>query len=188
MRLEPIESPKGLIMKVAYFLCKRQLGKVITPLKVVYARVPSMLGAINKFMMKGTHLDAGLLFLLKTHTAKLNNCNFCVDIAQAMALHDQLALDKVHALHEYATSPLFSGAERAALQYIKETTVDKKVTDETFASMKAHFSDIAIAEITVVNAAENFYNMINIPLEIEADGLCALVPGQRKQETTSLAS
>jgi hypothetical protein len=29
-------------------------------------------------------------------------------------------------------------------------------------------------EITWVNAVENYFNLINLPLEIESDGLCAI--------------
>jgi hypothetical protein len=40
MRLEPIEKPKGLRMRIAFWMTRRQLGKVITPIKVLYPRVP----------------------------------------------------------------------------------------------------------------------------------------------------
>ena len=32
--LPPIETPKGLMMKLAYYFTRRQFGKVLTPLKV----------------------------------------------------------------------------------------------------------------------------------------------------------
>lgn len=113
----------------------------------------------------------------------MNNCSFCVDIARAMALQGKLSVDKVNALGNYADAPVFSGAEKAARRYVEETTVQKKVADETFASMKNYYTDKQIAEITVVNAIENFYHMINIPLEIEAGGLCALVSGYHNKES-----
>ena len=40
MRLRPIEKPKGLMMKIAYFMTRRQFGKVMMPMKVVLARMP----------------------------------------------------------------------------------------------------------------------------------------------------
>lgn len=187
MRIAPIEQPNSMMMRLAYSFSQRMLGKVITPIKVVYARCPGALKlgqAVNTFMAKGTTLDESLLFLLKTHTAQLNRCAFCVDIARAMALKDDLALDKVNALHEYKTNPLFSEAERAALDYLEEINLNKNVSDATFARMQEHFSDTHIVEITVVNAAENYYNLINIPLEIETDGLCALVPQRGKKHAT----
>jgi len=52
MRLKPIEKSKGLLMRVAFWMTRRQFGKVLTPMKVMYPRVPGMLKAayeIQKF-------------------------------------------------------------------------------------------------------------------------------------------
>jgi hypothetical protein len=38
--LAPIEHPKGLITKLAYAFTRRQFGKVLTPVKVAYSRLP----------------------------------------------------------------------------------------------------------------------------------------------------
>ena len=35
-----------------------------------------------------------------------------------------------------------------------------------------HFSESEIVEITWLNAVHNYYNLMNIPLEIESDGYC----------------
>jgi hypothetical protein len=43
MRLDPIEKPEGLLMRIAFWSTRRQLGKVITPVKVLYPRAPGML-------------------------------------------------------------------------------------------------------------------------------------------------
>ena len=42
--LPPIEKPKGLMMKLAYYFTRRQFGKVLTPLKVHSARLPVAFG------------------------------------------------------------------------------------------------------------------------------------------------
>jgi hypothetical protein len=52
--LPPIEKPQGLIMKLAYYFTRRQFGKVITPLKVHSARLPSAFGL---FYSKVANLD-----------------------------------------------------------------------------------------------------------------------------------
>ena len=117
MRLEPIEKPKGLMMRIAYWMTRRQLGKVMTPMKVVYPRIPEALRLsyeISKFEMKGVRLEPGLKFMVVTLAAQINGCGFCVDIARAMAIREHLGMDKFNALSEYRTSPLFSERERAA--------------------------------------------------------------------------
>ncbi|HTV62833.1 MAG TPA: hypothetical protein VMH30_09725, partial [Verrucomicrobiae bacterium] len=40
----PIENPQGLVKRPAYFFTCRQFGKVLTPLKVYSARLPSAFG------------------------------------------------------------------------------------------------------------------------------------------------
>ena len=39
--LPPIERPKGIVKKLAYYFTRRQFGKVLTPLKVHSARLPA---------------------------------------------------------------------------------------------------------------------------------------------------
>ena len=177
MRLEPIEEPKNLKMRLAYKMVERQFGKVMTPMKVVYARVPKILRLsyeMVKFEEKGIQLDAGTKYLVKTLAARINGCNFCVDIAEAMAVQKHMSLDKLHALDEYATNPLYSERERAALAYVEEATRHKRVSDATFENLRKYYNDREIVEITWLNALENYYNLINLPLEIESDGLCAI--------------
>ena len=84
------------------------------------------------------------------------------------------SLDKFDALPEYRTSPLFSERERAALDYVDEATRNKRVSDATFDALRPHFNDREIVELTWLNALENYYNLINLPLGIGSDGLCAI--------------
>jgi alkylhydroperoxidase family enzyme len=79
---------------------------------------------------------------------------------------------KFDALEDYATSPMFSDAERALLDYVTELTRDKSVKDETFVRLRKHYSERAICEVVWLVASEHFYNMTNIGLNIHSDMLC----------------
>ena len=182
MRLEPIERPSGLLPKLAYWITKRRLGKVMTPMKVVYARVPALFRLAQtevRVLDHGLSIERHLQYLVQTWVAMINECAFCVDIAKAAAVQRQIGLEKFEALPDYATSPLFSERERAALAYVEEATRTKRVTDATFARLRQHFDEREIVELTWLNALENYFNLINLPLEIGADGLCAIA--QRRQ-------
>jgi AhpD family alkylhydroperoxidase len=177
MRLEPVEQPRGLMLRLAYWMMRRRFGKVITPVKVVQARVPKSLRLsyeISKMMEHGFSLDKDLQFLLHTYISQVNGCDFCVDIAQAMALAEGGSLDKIKKLGRYREDPAFTAGERAALAYVAEVSQTKTASDATFAELRRHFSDQQICEITMLNALENYYNLVNHPLGIESDGLCAL--------------
>jgi alkylhydroperoxidase family enzyme len=177
MRLQPIERPRGLMMRFASWMMRRKFGKVITPFKVVQARVPKSMRVsyeISKMMEHGFSLDHELQFLLHTHISEVNQCGFCIDIAQAMVVSAGGSLDKIKKLPHYRDDPAFTPAERAALAFVEEVSKTKTASDATFEELQRHYSDQQIAEITLLNAFENFYNLVNRPLGIESDGLCAL--------------
>ena len=173
--LEPIEKPRGLLMKLAYVMTRRQFGKVITPLKVQAARLPI---AFGMFYSKISSLDKKLLLpaetvmLIREQVARINVCLFCIDIGRAMTIKASMNQAKFDALEEFTTSPLFSDAERAALDYATELTKEKKVSPETFACLSRYYSEREICEIVWLVASEHFYNMSNIGLNIHSDMLC----------------
>lgn len=43
-KLAPIENPSSLIMKLVYWISRKKYGKVMTPLKVISARLPMSFG------------------------------------------------------------------------------------------------------------------------------------------------
>ena len=189
--LAPIERPKGLIMRLAYAMSRWQFGKVLTPLKVIYARLPA---AFGMFASKIDKLDRKLelqretAFLVRERVAQLNVCLFCVDIGRAMVIKSSMNEAKFDALDEYETSPLFSDAERAALDYVTELTRDKQVNPETFARLARFYSERAICEIVWLVASEHFYNMANIGLNIHSDMLCDISRKRRSQEAGAAAA
>jgi alkylhydroperoxidase family enzyme len=182
MRLEPIERPPGLMMRMAFWMMRRQFGKVMMPMKVLVARMPGALRLsyeLSKFELKGIRLDPELHYLIGSLTAQINGCGFCADLGRAMAIQKRMDLQKFDVLLNFRGSPLFSERERAALAYAEQATRHKRVSDATFAELRRHFADWEIAEITWINAVENYYNMVNIPLEIESDGFCAIALARR---------
>lgn len=181
MRLEPIAQPPSLLIRAAYWMSRRRFGKVVAPLQVVYARVPALARVghgMSQAMERKLSLDPGLRLLLQAHVAGLNGCGFCLDIGRAMAVEEHLDLAKFDALPEFETSPRFDERERAALRYLAEATRGVRVSDASFETLRKHFSEREIVEITWVGAVENYYNRLAIPLGLESDGLCAIA--QRK--------
>lgn len=173
--LAPIEKPRGLMMKLAYYFTRRQFGKVLTPLKVHSARLPLAFalfyGKIGK-LDKKLQLAPETIMLIREQVARTNVCLFCIDIARSITIKESLNQAKFDALDEYRTSPLFSDRERSALDYVTELTRDKKVNPETFARMSNSYSERQICEIVWLVASEHMYNMTNIGLNIHSDMLC----------------
>ena len=180
--LQPIEKPSGLMMKLAYFFMRREFGKVLTPIKVASARLPASFGMfygkVSKLDQKLT-LPREMVFLVREQVARINVCEFCMDIGRAFAIKETMNEAKFDALDEYRTNSLFPDAQRAALDYVTELTKDKKVNPDTFARMARHYSERQICEIVWLVASEHLYNMTNIGLNIHSDMLCDITKKQK---------
>ena len=173
--LAPIEKPASAVMRMAYAMARRQFGKVPTPVKVVYSRMPA---AFGMFVGKIAKLDKKLqlppetAMLIREQVAHINICEFCMDIGRLFVIKARMNEAKFDALEHYRTSPLFNDAERAALDYVKELTRDRRVEPETFERLRKHYSERAICEIVWLVASEHFYNITNLGLNIHSDMLC----------------
>jgi alkylhydroperoxidase family enzyme len=173
--LAPIDKPKNLMLRFIYRMSRRQFGKVMMPLRVFVARMPL---AFGQFVGKVGQLDKKLVLpretvmLLRERVAQINVCLFCIDIGRFFTIQASMNQAKFDALAGYAASPLFSDAERAALDYVTQLTRDKKITPETFARLAAHYSEREICDIVWVAASEHVYNITNIGLNIHSDLLC----------------
>jgi alkylhydroperoxidase family enzyme len=112
------------------------------------------------------------VLLIREQVARINICLFCMDIARSFTIKASMNQDKFDALEQYRTSPLFTDAERAALDYVTELTKEKRVNPDTFSRMSSHYSERQICEIVWLIASEHLYNMTNIGLNIHSDMLC----------------
>jgi alkylhydroperoxidase family enzyme len=184
MRLEPIEKPKNLMMKALYRYAKWRFGKVVTALKIIYARKPKFVAAYFLFDLlfnKGITLSPSFRLLFQTHVSMLNGCGFCQDARQALAVQRSIGQDKFQSLKDYRISPLFDDRERAALAFAEEFLKNKHVSDEIFAGLEKYFTKTEIIEIIWMNAAETYFNALSIPLGLESDGLRVLAENMRKK-------
>ncbi len=80
--------------------------------------------------------------------------------------------EKVLALADYAASPLYSEAERVALEYADCMTISgREVSDELFARLRRFYDDDALVELTATIAWENASSKFNRALRIPSQGL-----------------
>ena len=174
-RLAPIENPSSLWMKIVFFITKRKFGKVLSPLKVAYARLPLPFAL---FANRISELDAkislhpAMALMVKLHVAQINSCHFCIDIAKSIAIQKFKQTEKFYELNDFRSSNLYSPSERAALLLAEELTVNKAITDDTFENAKRHFTERQLVEIAWLVATEHYYNMINLAFQLESDNLC----------------
>jgi alkylhydroperoxidase family enzyme len=173
--LPPIDEPQDASMKQTYAMMRQYFGKVFTPTKVFSARMPP---AFNELYTKVGALDQELTLpretaiLIRGQVARINVCLFCIDTNRWGAIRASMNEAKLDELDRYGTSPLFTEAERAALDYATELTRDKRIDPETFARLAACYSEREVCEIVWLVASEHLFNMTNIGLNIHSDMLC----------------
>ncbi len=174
IRLNPVESPP-FVMKLAYFFSKIKFGKVLSPLKIVFVRLPLSFSLFsNKIsqLERKMKLKRELALLIRHRVAQINTCSFCMDIGIALAIKDNQQSEKFYHLDEFMTSPLYSEADKAALLFAQELTAEKKISDSTFARAKQYFSERELVEIAWLVSTEHYYNLMNLAFDIHSDNLC----------------
>jgi alkylhydroperoxidase family enzyme len=187
--LTPIERPRKLVWKAAFFFMRRRFGKVMGPASVFSARMPfafaSFYGKVGK-LDKKLVVPGDTALLVREQVAALNGCLFCMDATKAAALQrSDGAAAKLEALGDYRTSERFSDAERAVLDYVTELTRTKTVSNETFAALARHHGEREICDIAWLVASEHLYNLSNLALNVGSDGFCEMLanepprPGRR---------
>jgi alkylhydroperoxidase family enzyme len=94
-------------------------------------------------------------------------------VGSALGLSDE----KIAALADYPTSPLFDEAERVALAYADAMTLsDRDVDDDLFARLQHCFDDDTIVELTATIAWENASSKFNRALRVPSQNLWRRAP------------
>ena len=83
-----------------------------------------------------------------------------------------LTAEKITALPDYASSPLYDEAERTALEYADSMTITgREVPDELFSRLREFYDDDAIIELTEIIAWENASSKFNRALRVPSQKL-----------------
>jgi len=100
-----------------------------------------------------------LIALVASHAA---GCQYCMSHNAAIAHGAGVNDAKLDALWEYRTNPLYSEAERVALDVaLAAGGVPNDVTDEMFSKLREHWNDGQIVEIVSMIALFGFLNRWN---------------------------
>ena len=80
--------------------------------------------------------------------------------------------EKILALNEYATSPLYEEKERVALEYAERMTItNQDVDDELFSRLGGFFDEDGLVELTAAIAWENASSKFNRALRVPSQDL-----------------
>ena len=163
----------GVVTRGMYAWCKRMYGKVVEPLAVAahHPRIAKGYSLFEWVVAQSHDVDEKLKDLAQTKAAALTGCEFCMDIASAVASKSGATREQLIDLPRHRESPHFSELERLVLDYadgMTRTPVD--VPDELFEQLRERFSERQLVELTTAIAIENYRARWNWAMGIGAQG------------------
>ncbi len=131
--------------------------------------------ALNRAVMTNHGRVTSELKRLVGHVASTTaGCRYCeahtIRAAARFGADEGTDARRLDAVWQYATSPLFSDAERAALDFARAAaSVPNDVTPDVAARLRAHWDDGEIVEIAGVVALFGFLNRWNDAMATELE-------------------
>ena len=138
------------------------------------ARWPELLSALEQLIgviYASGEIDAGLKRMVAMVASSAAGCRYCHAHTAHGAAHMAGAdTEKVEAVWEYRTSPLFDEAERAALDLaLAAGRQPNAATDAHFEALRKHYSERQIVEIVSMISLFGFLNRWNDTLATELE-------------------
>jgi uncharacterized peroxidase-related enzyme len=97
-------------------------------------------------------------------------CQYCIAHTGESAHKANVEDQKIAAIADFESSPLFNQVERTTLRFAQRAAaVPNAVTDEDFAELRTYYSDEEIVEIVAVIAFYGFLNRWNDSLATELE-------------------
>jgi uncharacterized peroxidase-related enzyme len=174
-RVAPLPPDHTPELKEAFAQYEKSLGFVPNSM-LILQRKPKMVKAMAQLAAAVWEPDGEVgrdFKRLVAHVAsRTAGCQYCMAHTAGGALLFGVDPKKVEAVWDFRTSPLYSEAERVALDFaIAAASQPNGVTDAMFAEMRKHWSETQIVEIAAVVAVFGFLNRWNdtmaTPLEEE---------------------
>ena len=174
-RIEPLPPNKtSLIVRAMYRYARRRFGEVPEPITVT-AHHPRLLvaNAVHETMLQSASrtLPTNVRELAVFWTARTVGCSWCVDFGSMLQRLEGLDMERLKDIDNYATSPLFTDDERAAIAYADAMTTDPHtVSDEQVADLRNRFGEAGVIELTYQVGVENMRARMNSALGIAEQG------------------
>ncbi|MGA9573634.1 MAG: carboxymuconolactone decarboxylase family protein [Lysobacterales bacterium] len=107
-------------------------------------------------------VDLGLMRLIAHFASRAAGCQYCEAHSLVAAKIHHVAQEKLDAIWDYRTSPLYTAAERAALDFaLAAGSVPNAVDAELFARLREHWSEEQIVQILGAVCLYGFLNRWN---------------------------
>lgn len=110
-------------------------------------------------------LERSLLNLVKLRASQVNGCSYCVEMHSREAREEGESETRLYLVAAWRESPLFSGRERAALEWTEAVTrlPQGPIADELYRDARFEFSESELTKLTVAIGMINVWNRLCVP-------------------------
>ena len=163
--MKPLPAATTPELKDDFDIFDKILGFVPNSLLTMQRR-PKMVkgfGELTKGVMdpEGA-VDLGLMRLIAHFSSRAAGCQYCEAHSLVAAKIHDIPQEKLDAIWDYQTSPLYSDAERVALDFAMAAgSVPNAVDAELFARMRQHWDEDQIVQILGAVCLYGFLNRWN---------------------------
>jgi len=163
--LDPLPPQTSPELREDFAIFERILGFIPNSL-LTMQRMPGMVkgfGELTKAVMdpNGT-VDLGFMRLIAHFASRAAGCQYCEAHSLVAAGIHGISQDKLDAIWDYRDSPLYSDAERVALDFaLAAGAVPNAVDAPLMAQMKKHWSEQQIVQILGAVCLYGFLNRWN---------------------------
>lgn len=132
-------------------------------------------GALQKAIGSTLTIPAELRSMMFLIQSQNNGCLYCqAHSVSALVKNPEVAPEKIDALWEFETHPVFNDAERAALALaLAASSMPNAATDEHFDNLKLHFNEDQIVELVACLSIGAFLNTWNDTLATQIEDASA---------------
>jgi AhpD family alkylhydroperoxidase len=122
----------------------------------------AMLGLEQALAKSG--LDHGLLELIRLRASQINGCAYCVNMHADDARKAGESEARLQTLSVWRETNFFSARERAVLAWVESLTLlaQKHAPQAQFDSLREHFNDTEIVDLTLAIATINAWNRFGV--------------------------
>lgn len=164
-RLEPLPPDANPELQEYVQRFRKVLGYVPSNVLVMY-RTPRFVKGLAQLASAvwdpASEVNSGLKRMIAYMCGNTHGSNLSMIRAAESAHAAGISIEKINALEDYRTSPLFTEVERVTLDFaVAGASQPNAVTDELFDSMKKHWTETQILEIIMVIAINGFLNRWN---------------------------
>jgi AhpD family alkylhydroperoxidase len=122
--------------------------------------------ALEHHLNTATSLEPILLELVRLRTSQMNGCEYCVTLHTAELRKHNESPSRIDSVHSWRNSDAYTHRERAALGWAEAITniQDGHAPDPIFEELRAYFSEVEAANLTLVLTTINAWNRLAIAI------------------------